>query len=913
MEYSVYTICMKKKAKKIKLDFLIPVGAALITIALGYIGLYKTPDNRIYDAFLHIRPSVDEHESILLIDVDDLAVSKVGVWPWSRHVMADGLVTMKEFNARYAVFDIEYTEDGPLGVNSQVLNEEIPELFANEFSYLSENTAQLAQAVENYTLPMEAVPEYLGELNLLADRTKQVLLEGVQDIARDNDAYLGNAAHFFERAFFTVNMLGQVDEDVPESRKEWAKENMSLSNINGNIDSIQNWVDIRPAVDKVIRNAAGAGYVNIIIDEDGVRRRVNLFMREGQYIFGQLAVAPLLHWLGNPGVVVTEKEYKIEDARMPGGETRDITIPRTPEGPVLITWPAKDFLNSFRHLSYYYLVLHQEQENRLIHNLKIMNDAGYLSFYRGENALLDPYSYGEAIKADVLSGGDPSQIDEYREVRTYFFEELGAYLKGPAKNDLISQIDDALATPGLSEEDIGYYTEIRENVTAFFDASNDLYDALMETRTILTEELEGSFCLIGHTGTSTTDRGVNPFEKEYDNVGTHASVANMILQDEFLQTTPWWVSGLVAIAFVAAVFFSVRKLRPGMSLLIGFCYLVVLSAGSIFAFIFLNTYIQILTPFFALGLTFVGITIFQFISTSQEKTFIHDAFGKYLSGNVVDELLQHPEKLALGGEKRFMTALFTDIKGFSTISEHLDPTELVALLNKYLTRMSDILLAEQATIDKYEGDAIISFFGAPIDLPDHAERACRSAVRMKEAEIDLNEEIRNEGKITTSLNTRIGINTGDMVVGNMGTSGKMDYTIMGNAVNLAARLEGVNKQYGTMTLVSEITYENGGEPFVARQLDRVRVVGIENPVRLYELIGEKGKVDPAIIEGLEIFHQGLKLFERKAWTESKKVLQSVLEVLPEDGPAQTFIKRCEDFEKKPPKDTWDGVFTLTTK
>ena len=904
---------MAKEKKRFKFDFLLPVGAAAIALLMGYFGLFLTGDNLIYDMYLHVKPPVEESDSILLVDVDDLAISKVGVWPWSRHIMGDGLITMKEFNARYAIFDIEYTEDGPLGVNSQVLNEEIPEVFSNEFGYLSESTAQLAEAVESNSLPPEAVPEYLGQLNDIAAQTRQVLLREVQGIARDNDAYLGNAAHFFKNSFFTVNMLNQVDEDVEESRKEWARENLSIENAGGNISTLENWEDIRPPVDKIIQKAEGAGFVNIIIDDDGVRRRVHLLAREGDTVFGQLAFTPLLHWLGDPAVTVSDENIVIENAEMPDGEVKTIRIPRTPDGPVLINWPPKTFTDSFRHLSYYYLVLHREQEDRLIHNLRIMNEAGYLSLYRGDNELLAPYDYAEAVKTDILSGGDPAQIDEYRETRGFFFQEAAAYLEGPARDDLLDQIDGVLAAPGLSEEDTAYYTNIRNNVADFFHASAELSDALAETREILTKELNGAYCLIGHTGTSTTDRGVNPFEKEYDNVGTHASVANMIIQNDFLQAAPWWISAVIALLAVTAVFFSIRNLRPGISLLVGFGYIFVLAGGGLALFIITGMYVKILTPLLGLGLTFVGITIFQFLSTAKEKTFIHDAFGKYLSASVVDELLKHPEKLSLGGEKRFMTAIFTDIKGFSTISEHLDPTDLVSLLNRYLTRMSDILLSEHATIDKYEGDAIISFFGAPIDLPDHAERACRAAIRMKEAEAFLNNEIQTEGKITTSLHTRIGINTGDMVVGNMGTSGKMDYTIMGNAVNLAARLEGVNKQYGTMVLMSEITYENGGEPFISRQLDRVRVVGIGNPVRLYELIGEKGKVDNTFVEALEVFHQGLELFEQKAWVEAKNVFQSVLEILPEDGPSQTFLKRCEDFEKKPPKESWDGVFSLTTK
>jgi adenylate cyclase len=259
-----------------------------------------------------------------------------------------------------------------------------------------------------------------------------------------------------------------------------------------------------------------------------------------------------------------------------------------------------------------------------------------------------------------------------------------------------------------------------------------------------------------------------------------------------------------------------------------------------------------------------------------------------------------------------MTAMFTDVKGFSTISEKLDPTELVRLLNHYLTAMSDIILDLNGTIDKYEGDAIICFFGAPVPMEDHAERACEAAVRMSKVEKEFNEKYIREGLAPSPLLTRIGINSGEMVVGNMGTERKMDYTIMGNSVNLAARLEGVNKQYGTWILISGNTYDNGGSKFLTRRLDRVRVVGIHEPVRLYQVAG--GKSPPReIIEGVELFHRGLDLFEGREWFEANKLFKKVLELLPEDGPAMKYAQRCSEYMDNPPKTSWDGVYNLTEK
>jgi len=219
----------------------------------------------------------------------------------------------------------------------------------------------------------------------------------------------------------------------------------------------------------------------------------------------------------------------------------------------------------------------------------------------------------------------------------------------------------------------------------------------------------------------------------------------------------------------------------------------------------------------------------------------------------------------------------------------------------------------RGTIDKYEGDAIMAFFGAPIPFEDHPARACRAAVRMKKIEQHLNDHFVNNRLSPSAVFTRIGINTGEVVVGNMGTERKMDYTIMGNPVNLASRLEGVNKQYGTWIMISEATYNKSGNEFTVRKMDRVRVVNIEEPVRLYELIAEKTSADANTVEAVELFHRGLELFEARQWDAAIAEFRKTQKILPGDGPSDVFIKRCQGFQKKPPPASWDGVFNLGMK
>ena len=289
------------------------------------------------------------------------------------------------------------------------------------------------------------------------------------------------------------------------------------------------------------------------------------------------------------------------------------------------------------------------------------------------------------------------------------------------------------------------------------------------------------------------------------------------------------------------------------------------------------------------------------------------AFSTYLSEDVVEEIVADPTRLKLGGIKRHMTAIFTDIKDFSGLAEGLDPAHLVDLLNHYLSSMSDIILEQKGTIDKYEGDAIISFFGAPLELTDHALRACLAAIAMKRMEKDVNAHIIEKGISPAPLFTRIGINSGDMVVGNMGTQKKMNYTIISNAVNMASRLEGINKQYGSWILASENTVKETGNQLLTRRLDRIRVVGINESVRIYEILDTMADAPEALQERILRFHDALTLFEARAWKDAEAAFAMILRTAPDDGPSRLYHQRCRQFQENPPESTWDGVFTFDQK
>ncbi len=272
-----------------------------------------------------------------------------------------------------------------------------------------------------------------------------------------------------------------------------------------------------------------------------------------------------------------------------------------------------------------------------------------------------------------------------------------------------------------------------------------------------------------------------------------------------------------------------------------------------------------------------------------------------------------------------MTAYFTDIQSFSTFSEKLgSPTRLVELLNEYLTAMTDILLQHRGTLDKYEGDAILAFFGAPMPMEDHAHQACLAALAMQERLRGLREKWAGEGEkwpaIVSQMRMRIGVNTGAITVGNMGTPTRMDYTMMGDAVNLAARLESAAKQYGVYTMISNRTYEPVRDEFIVRALDKIQVVGRSEPVVVYELLAQRGKLPAAYEPLLERYNEALGLFYAREWEQAERILttleqqEPLREIAPGHmSPSRRILNMCRMYRQSPPGPDWDGVTRLTTK
>jgi len=418
--------------------------------------------------------------------------------------------------------------------------------------------------------------------------------------------------------------------------------------------------------------------------------------------------------------------------------------------------------------------------------------------------------------------------------------------------------------------------------------------------------------LVGATAIGIYDLRVTPFSSTFPGVEIHANVIDNILHRNFLihSSVTRFIDICSIILFGVILGLLIPRLRPITGMIAAFLMIAAFVVINFFVFFSFNTWLNLVYPLITMATIYLGITIYHYFKEEREKKKIRGAFQYYLTSSVINEMLKDPDKLKLGGDKKDLTVLFSDIRGFTTISEKMTPEELVALLNEYLTTMTNQVFHHDGLLDKYMGDAIMAVFGAPLDQPDHALRACRTALAMMEELHKLQEKWKAEGRPVFDIG--VGLNSGDMVVGNMGSEMRFDYTVMGDMVNLGSRLEGTNKEYGTNIIISEFTYEKVKDAMCCRELDGVRVKGKLKPVKIYELLGEK-KDEAAFRDLLEGFGRGLALYREAKWDEAIAAFQGVLASRPDDYPSKMYVERCKNLKENPPAESWDGVFVMTKK
>ncbi len=953
-----------KKNLPRKIVALIIVAAAFVFWSLVCaIGALEKFDYRIYDLLLGFTKNPETRPEILLVEADNASTSndaydEMKTWPWPRDIFANALLRMKEFGAATAVFDIEYLSPSSLAVNEDAIIE----------------------ANNNF------------------DGTKPDFTKFV----KDNDDYLARAIQFFGNTWLTIN-TDDLDFDYTEDEINYVKSrflyevedkhDLILKDYRqGKLDSIKtsfidnfrepkaDWdnaefrkkylIGFSPVMNLFASHASGAGFTNVIIDMDGTRRRIELLNKKDGVYSGQLAFAPILKTLNPEKIIRKKTSLDLTNCRGVGG--KNINIPLDSKGKMIINWLHSLYIDSFRHESMLILAQLDHLEKNIVSELKNLDtflaslegaevkglDLPPLEAAASVRQLVSDYSdisdfkdfllskcEGFDIEGNAIGGGvEYADYVQYFQARKDFFANVTRFVgkAGQQKLPAFDEISERLMVLSdyISTEE---QKTIYEDLANLFDTlqnENSLYNSIFEDKK---EVYANSFCILGHTASSTTDLGTTPFERAYMNVGTHASVYNTIMNQNFIYPLNWIWGALISLIFSILMIVMPANKKAVIQNISGVSLFVISLIVPVVLIVAFSVYIPALAAILIAFTSYLGMTIYRFANSEKDKKFLQTTFGAYVAPAVVEQIVKNPELASLGGKSDMLTALFSDVKSFSAFTEVINneagedkgAERLVAVLNDYLGVLSDAIMDNNGTIDKYVGDEIVSFFGAPVHDENNAFDACVAGIRMLQAEKRFNEENKNRLPINPQtgepffLHSRVGLNTGNMVVGNMGTVKKLNYTIMGNNVNLASRLEGTNKAYGSWIMCSESTWnaanrgENEGK-IIARKFDCVRVINVKRPVGIYSIIGLRNELSEKRIKATEIFNEGMNWYlkgidtpqEPKDIEDLKKAYQLYKEadaLYPMDESSKVFMERCVDFIKNGIPQIWDGVYTMKSK
>lgn len=915
---------------------IVEIGTAFAISVILYLLSYTAPYQRLeflsLDARFNLRPAIETHPKIATIDIDDTALKEEGRWQdWTRDRHARIADMIRHGNGAQLGIDILFPEESEKVVS------------IDDISY--------ARSIEEV---LAAFRDYDEELAQAANRGKNVYL--IATLAQDEKT------DFSESPEVPYSDLSVISQEHLENFRE---KSCAIRVKKAVVDTIlRSPFPAEIPVPRLIESTRGVGFAQIVKGADGVVRKYPTFIKcdyppdedsDYTYLYPSLGLRMACDYLHVPleSLKLRAGKYiEVPGARMSDGSKKDLYIPINAKGEMIINW-AGDYTTTFRHFPYSSLIRLDEarilqevkqflsaQDPAIFTRLSDLVVAVYEEFSDAPNLptyvafalciygahwyeLLIEEEEIERLEAshfsdlfDISPEEDPALYADQRIV----FENIRLNitllkLLSERPDDSISEITEHLdASPEAVGESCAVLAPLlkkggplKTDRPLFF-----LPPALVNEKPISPDDLRDGIFFYGLTATGTHDFSPMPYSSRYPMVGALANVFNTIVTDQFIAQ------------------FSARWRLP-LFLIIGFCAGFILSSstairGSVFTVLFLGAYLLLAYELFtAKGIWIevvgpIGIVVFsdaaivwyKFSTAEKKRKFIKSAFGHYMNPAVVEEIARNPEMLELGGKKMELTAFFSDVASFTSISEKLSEHEIVELLNEYLTEMTEIVLKHYGNLDKYEGDLIMAFFGAPIHFPDHATRACYTALEMQEKLVHLREKWRSEGR--PELTARIGINTGPMIVGNMGSRDRFDYTVMGDAVNLASRLEGVNKQYSTEIMISEFTLEHCRSDIISREIDLIRVKGKEVPVRIHEVLA---RADDGISDEqrsvVEHYSRGLEAYNLRQWKRGIGEFQLALDIKPDDGPSLTYIKRCREYLESPPPDDWDGVYAMTTK
>lgn len=867
----------------------------LLFVAVASLITFVFPcfDEKTAGLFQRLLAPLEERNDVVMITVDDTIVSET--LSSDRDGYAEMLDVLKDLGAETVVLGVDLSGKSVREIDWQYVDEKLPAAIDMQFAAIGSGIESVFADSARESSDANQLEEAAGYLTTVTQEARNAMAEVFAAAVRDPDAHLADSIRFFGSTYLAFT----VDDSLLPNDAEWKsllRQYAALDAVDGSADTLtRDCTGAVPVSSDFMERADGVGFVHVAVNDNARLRRLPLVLKyDGKY-YGHLVLATVLRRLGNPRVVVTDRTITLVGCALPSGEVQDIIVPRDRQGDVIVKYPRSRFdgrnFVSLRDISRL-----SRLDDELYRTVSVMRERGLFALWDGFDPV-ELYQSAMNLKQELSTGGERAEDDvtyeRYALFRSGFYGTVETFLGSDQEELLVDRYDGA------------------ERIHELFAAARECFDEVRTVREVIAEKVKGAMCIVG------TDIGGSKVDLRRRSVtGAYYALTNQLLTHDFVDDSPWWVS--VALAAVLCVIGSLVALRirsAGGRLVFGIGAVLVTLGALLVWFLVTGVYVGVLVPAVTLSLSLVVIFLVGNISVATKKRFVTAALSKSLSKEVFGEIAAKSFSVQLDAHSFDMTAVFTGIQQCSALTELLEPEQLAALLDFYFTKMSSIIMAERGTIDRYGGGTITAFVGAPVQLEDHAVRACAVAIKVKQSETDMNADIRKTAAApkpagmdddlyrafkaladdSREIVTHIGVCSGRMVAGYLGSAGRKSYTMLGDNADIAVRLEAANRLYGTEGIViSEATRLLLGDRFVVRSLDRVLFEGVSAPVRLYELMAETSAADDFLVTYVRYWEQAMRLFEDKEYAKALAYFRKLAEKKDDDSVARHYVRLIED-------------------
>ncbi len=833
------------------------------------LGLIDVLEDKMLDIKFRSRGQLPTQNKVVIAAVDEKSLDKYGLWPWDRKLVAQLVNKLNEKGAAVIGFDVIFSEEDKNSLKRKLIDlrgELFPDIPTKEAEKGEEEETEEEAAEENEkkedgkaaNVKADAKSENAKSKPNPDENAKEIINKIIESVLSDEKGKGKEKAQ---------------DASLSPSAIEKAKLN-ARKEIAHHLDEVIAQNDSDQALAEAIENAEGKLVLGFFI-----------FAGKEETLTQELSRLNQTRLKEDLNLMLTSKITLLTPL------TPNAPIPPFPSGMALRS-PLSMFAEKTDYFGHFTFVPDRDGTMRwaiLAHRVDVRDNMKEVMLYPALSLKCAAVYLGKDshnIEINYYDAGVQSVAINYIDQKTQKKERVLIPTDHYGRM-IINHRGPKYTFPHISAADI------------LSDAPNvDVKDKIV---------------LIGATATAVYDLRVTPFEETFPGVEIHANIVDNILGRQFLvRPYGWaWFFELSCIAFFMLIFGLAIHRLPAL-----YSFLVVASAIAAFVlidryYLFLNGHVIRSMLVLTAGISIAALSyIFRYFAEERERKKIRGMFSFYLNDDVIKELESDPSKMALGGERKELTMLFSDIAGFTTISEKMQPETITKLLNRYLTPMTDVVFKNYGLLDKYIGDAVMAVFGTPYQ-EDHAFRACKTAVEMQKKINELRDLWKEHG--VENFNARIGLNTGPVSVGNMGSDMRFDYTVIGDAVNLASRLEGINKQYGTLICISETTYEAVKGRVVARELDAVKVKGKKEAVKIYELI-DIGAPSAEQSAWIDAYEEALMHYRQRDWRKAVELFKITSELKGSvDYASELFIERVQYFMQNNPDEDWDGSWIMKTK